>query len=431
MSSRKRYAQVGMGSRSGMYTRAIANDYREHGQMVALCDTNPGRLQRARASHEALAEVATYLAGDFERMVAEQKPDVVVVTTVDSTHDEYIIRAMELGCDVITEKPMTIDAERCRAILDTVDRTGRSLRVTFNYRYAPPRSQVRRMIAEGQIGRILSVDFAWMLDTRHGADYFRRWHGERANSGSLLVHKATHHFDLVNWWLGDRPAEVFCQGSREYYTPAHADELGLGDRGKRCLTCPAAGRCPFYLDLNDSPDMKALYLDNEQHDGYFRDRCVFGERIDIWDTMSASVRYRGGALLNYMLHAYSPHEGYRIAFNGTKGRIEHVACENTYMSGDGTVPGELTKGNVQTTRIREFSAPEAIEVATGEGGHGGGDPKLLDDLFLPEPGEDPLGLRAGETDGAYSILVGVAGCRSIDEGRPVGIDELLGPHAGR
>ena len=67
------------------------------------------------------------------------------------------------------------------------------------------------------------MDFCWMLDTRHGAEYFHRWHRMRGNSGSLLVHKATHHFDLVNWWIDDIPEEVFAHGSLRYYTGATAE----------------------------------------------------------------------------------------------------------------------------------------------------------------------------------------------------------------
>ncbi len=418
-----RYVQVGLGSRSGMYTKAITQTYPDHAELVGLCDRNRGRMELVSGKLEA--PVPMYGPDAFDRMLAETRPDVVVVTSMDVTHSDYILRAMELGCDVITEKPMTTDDARCRSILQTAAATGRSVRVTFNYRYSPPREQMKEMLAAGTIGEVLSVDFAWMLDTRHGADYFRRWHGERANSGSLLVHKATHHFDLVNWWLGDRPEEVFCHGSRKYYTPQHADAMGLSDRSERCLDCPAKDRCRFHLDLAGNAGLKSLYLDHEHEDGYFRDRCVFGDRIDIWDTMSVSVRYRRGALLNYMLHAYSPVEGYRIAFNGTKGRIEHVCCENTYISGDGTIPGELQRGNTTITLIPEFAQPQAIEVRTGKGGHGGGDPKLLDDLFLPTPGADPLGQRASQADGAYSILIGVAAAKSIDAGSAVHIPQLL------
>lgn len=427
MSGKKRYAQVGLGGRSWMYTEAVAKKFTEFCELTAFCDTNQGRMDVSNrrlvaAGHPA---VPTYKADQFDRMIAETRPDVVIVTSMDVTHSDYIVRAMELGCDVMTEKPMTTDEVRCRKILDTAQRTGRNIRVTFNYRYAPPRSQVKDLILKGTIGEILSVDFAWLLNTSHGADYFRRWHRYRENSGSLLVHKATHHFDLVNWWLDDVPEEVFCHGSLKYYTPQTAQRLGLSGHGQRCLDCSVGAQCRFRLDLAGNAHLKEVYLDNEKEDGYFRDRCVFSDKINIWDTMSVSVRYRKGTLLNYLLHAYSPWEGYVIGFNGTKGRIEHRACESTYINGDGNVPGELVKGTVAVNVIPEWSTPQSLEPWTGTGGHGGGDPVLLTDLFDPNPPADPYARRANQRDGAYSILVGVAAYHSIDQNRPIRISDLL------
>src|SRR5207244_1617086 len=113
------------------------------------------------------------------RMVAETKPDAIIVTTMDSAHHLYIRRGMELGCDVITEKPMTIDVEKLDIIYDAIQRTGKSLRVTFNYRYAAAFTRFRQLILEGVVGQPRLIDFAWILDTSHGADYFRRWHREK------------------------------------------------------------------------------------------------------------------------------------------------------------------------------------------------------------------------------------------------------------
>ena len=204
----KRYAVVGVGSRSGMYTRAITESHAEYAEPAALCDANPARMElRLSELPAGYGPVATYPAEDFDRMIAETSPDVVVVTTVDATHSDCIVRAMQLGCDVVTEKPMATDERRCERILRTQRQTHRRVRVTFNYRHAPPRSQVKGVLDAGAVGRVAGVDFRWALDTRHGADYFRRWHRYRANGGSLLVHKATHHFGLVNRWLGVRPVD--------------------------------------------------------------------------------------------------------------------------------------------------------------------------------------------------------------------------------
>jgi predicted dehydrogenase len=411
-----------------MYIDALINQFSSECALVALCDRNVGRakLRQKWVKDETGNDVPVYTDEQFDRMLSEQRPDRVVVTTgPDRTHAEYIIRSMRAGCDVVTEKPMTTSADLAREILGARAETGRELQVTFNYRYSPPRSQVRRMIKDGDIGAVLSVDFSWHLDTRHGADYFRRWHRRRENSGSLLVHKATHHFDLVNWWIDDVPEEVFAHGTLRYYTPESARELGLAEHAERCANCPVSSKCPFFLDLAGNERLKELYLDQEQFDGYYRDRCVFSDEIDIWDTMSVSVKYRGGALLNYMLHAYSPVEGYRIAFNGDKGRIEHFASENTYINGDGSTPGELERGKVGITYIPEFERPRVIEPETGSGGHGGGDPVLLRDVFTPGGDTDPLRRRANQVDGTYSILIGVAAAMSIDRGAPVKIADLI------
>ncbi len=426
-SRKKRYAIVGLGGRSGMFRDAVLKTYAQYSEMIGYCDLNLGRLKlaQAKAREAAGVEVPIFEAKDFDRMVRETKPDVMIVTTKDATHSQYIIRAMELGCDVMTEKPMTTDERKCRAILDAQRKTGRNCRVTFNYRYSPPRTQVKEMLMNGVIGEVLSVDFHWLLDTMHGADYFRRWHSRKENSGGLMVHKATHHFDLVNWWLSAVPVTVQANGKREFYTPQMAKRLGLQGYHERCHTCPEKSKCTFFLNLAGNKSLKELYLDNEQYDGYFRDRCVFRPDIDIEDTMNVVVRYNTGVTLSYSLNAFNAWEGYVIAFNGTKGRLEHKMEENVYVSGDGSVPGAIKK---EGTYIRVYplrAAAYEVPVWTGEGGHGGGDKVMLDDLFLPEKKTDKYLRAADQRGGAYSILTGIAANHSIVSGKTVKVADLV------
>ena len=426
MVTKKRYAQVGVGGRARLYMEALVERFADRCELVGCCDNNEGRLRLwAEWARARGIEVPVYKSDAFDRMIAETQPDIVIVTSKDSTHDQYICRAMELGCDVITEKPMTTDEHKCQRIVDTQKKTGRTCRVTFNYRYSPPRTQVKDLLMSGVIGNVVAVDFHWLLDTRHGADYFRRWHRNKCNSGGLLVHKATHHFDLVNWWLSTIPEQVYAIGTRNFYRPETAERYGLVNRAERCLDCPAAERCPFHLNLREYPALKMLYLDNEVHDGYFRDRCVFGADIDIEDTMHLTVNYRGGAMMSYSLHSFMPWEGYVVTFNGTRGRIEHIAQESVYISGDGSVPGEMVP---QGTRIRiypHFQPAYEVEVWRAEGGHGGADPIMVNDLFETHPPEDKYQRAADHRAGAWSILTGVAANRSIENGRAVRLDELV------
>jgi predicted dehydrogenase len=419
---RKRYVIVGVGSRHTMYQDAIEQDYPQHAELVGLCDLNPGRLELARArsvAHGATPPPA-YAAADFERMLAGTKPDYVIVTTVDAAHVDYIVRALELGYDAISEKPMTTTAPSVQRILDAKKRMGRQLRVTFNYRYSPPRTQVKDLLMAGEIGDVLSVDFHWMLNTHHGADYFRRWHGQKKNSGGLMVHKASHHFDLVNWWLGAMPVSVFATGQREFYTPAMARRLGLSGPHERCHTCPEAARCGFYLDLAAHPTYKPLYLDQEKHDGYFRDQCVFAPRLDIEDTMNVLVTYDTGATLAYSLNAFNAWEGFNIVFNGTKGRLEHTIVEQVYGASPGT-PGD----SVITKVIPIRGAARTLEPWTGAGQHAGGDKVMLDEIFLPNPPADKYQRASDERAGAASCLVGIAANRCFDTGLPVKLADLV------
>ncbi|PLT44434.1 Gfo/Idh/MocA family oxidoreductase [Paenibacillus sp. FSL W8-1187] len=424
---RKTYAQVGTGGRAEFYYGAIASTFQETSELVAFCDINETRMDYANrmlVEKYGSRAVPTYRSDRFEEMIAAEKPDCVIVTSVDRTHHTYIIRALELGCDVITEKPMTVDAEKCQQILDAAERTGRSVRVTFNYRYAPHHTKARELIESGAIGDVTSVHFEWLLNTQHGADYFRRWHRDKRNSGGLLVHKSTHHFDLVNFWIGSEPETVFAMGDLRFYGRENAEARGVTAFYDRATGSELAQDDHFALHLDRNEHLKAMYLDAEKEDGYRRDQSVFGDGISIEDTMSVLVRYKNKALLTYSLNAYMPWEGYRISFSGTKGRIEMSVVEQSYVNSGGDKALEGAAKGVSLLVLPMFGEPWQAEIERKEGGHGGGDPELLRDLF-GEPLPDRFRRAADHIDGARSILTGIAANRSIATGLPVRTDSLV------
>ncbi len=410
-----------------MYYTGLATAYADTSELVGLCDANQTRMDYVNRTLGEMYEtgpIPTYDMGRFDQMIAEQKPDVVIVTSIDRTHHVYITRAMRLGCDVICEKPMTIDEHKCQQILDAIKETGRSLRVTFNYRYAPHNTKVRELIMEGTIGNVLSVHFEWLLDTRHGADYFRRWHRDKRNSGGLLVHKATHHFDLVNFWLDSHPKIVFAMGDLMFYGRENAEKRGVTKFYSRAYGSEHAKDDPFALHMEDSPRLKAIYLDAEHEDGYYRDQSVFGDGISIEDTMGVMVRYKSNAIMTYSLNAYLPWEGYRVAFNGNKGRIQILVSERSYVSAGGDATAEGTTRTKRITVFPMWGDPYDVEIPEGIGGHGGGDRVMLDDIF-GEPKPDRFNRAASHVDGAMSILTGIAGNISIRTGLPVKVDDLV------
>jgi len=402
---KNRVAIVGTGGRSlGMWSKDVAQTYPDRVEFVGLCDINPGRVEYFKKATGFSCPTFT----DFEKMMKEIKPDTLIVTTVDATHHEFIIRGMELGANIITEKPMTTDEQKCEAIIQAEKRTGKKVTVTFNYRYSPHRAKLYELLRSGEIGALTSVDFHWYLDTRHGADYFRRWHRLREKSGSLWVHKASHHFDLLNWWIESDPTEVYASGSLQFYGKNNSF------RSTNCRPCPHKNSCNFYFDITKNQQYMDLYVANEKHDGYLRDGCVFKEDINIFDKMAATIKYANGVQVSYSLTTYSPYEGYRIAFNGTKGRIDAWIEESNPVE-------ERPYDEIVVTK--NFGTREFIRVPHGTSGHGGGD-RLLKDKIFAGVTEDPLHQAADIRDGAFAILIGVAARKSCDTGNPVKISDL-------
>lgn len=441
----RRLAFVGVGHRATRFIDEFATRHRDRAAIAGFCDTSRVRLaahNRWLQEKHGLPPVPEATPDGFESLLRATQADTVVVATIDARHHEFIARALDAGCDVITEKPITIDAERCRSVLAAAARhPERRITVAFNYRWAPTNTRVKELLAAGTIGEVKGVALEWSLDLQHGADYFRRWHSEKACSGGLLVHKATHHFDLVNWWTDAIPASVYAAGGLAFYGRANAVARGQGDLAAypRYTGEPAARHDPFRLDLEANPGFRALYRAAEAETGYLRDRNVFREGIDIEDHATVVVRYRTGLLLTYTLNAFGPREGMRVVFHGDRGRLEyyqfgrshaprrendegHVSASHAHPAAESEAPPCST----EQTFIRvypHFAAAYSVPALAGPGGHWGGDPIMISHLL--NGAADPLGRIAGHEQGIASALVGITANLSLAQGRSVDLAGCL------
>jgi predicted dehydrogenase len=406
MATKRRLAMVGTGHRgTGMWGTSVLRDYGDLVEFVGLCDINPGRAETAKQ----MLGVSCPTFTDFEEMLRTTKPETVIVTTVDGTHHTFIARALEMGCDVITEKPMTTDETKLKVILDAARKSKSKLIMAHNYRYPPTAAKIKELLMQERVGRITSVDFHWYLDVYHGADYFRRWHRLRESSGTLLNHKSSHHFDLLNWWIDSDPEEVHAFGALEFYGKNHTF------RHTHCRPCPFKEKCQFYFDLTKDKRLMRLYADNEKYDGYTRDGCVWKEDIDIFDKMAVQIRYANKVQVSYSLTTYSPYEGFRIAFNGTRGRMDFWMHERQ--------PWPMEKYD-ELHITDNFGKPEFVKLPRIETDHYGGDPLMKDKIFRNPAAPDTFQQAANVRDGAMSVLIGVAARKSIDSGKSVRIAEL-------
>lgn len=427
-----RLAVVGVGHRAGSFLEGAATTFRDQVTLVAMCDANPQRLdhytQKLRTDWDYPKLPAVYDADNLDTMIREEKPDLVLVCTPDYLHAPLVCRVLEAGADVIVEKPLAIDADGCNAIMETAAKSGRSVRVAFNCRYLPAAELIKQQLLDGVIGEIISSAMDYTIGVEHGATYFGRWHAQKDRSGGLLIHKSSHHFDMMNWWLDGVPQMVYAAGRRGFFGADNQHKHGIESEAAHYLD-EDAGNDPFARVFMKSPTYRDLYLKASEHDGYRGDRSVWRENdMDIEDAMAVTVQYRTGQLFTYTLNAFGPISGFTASFNGTKGRLEYRTRGDAHLRTNDDDPKNppLEICTVYPLDALSYDVP----IPTIEGSHGGSDPRMMGDLFARTTQPDQLARRAGAQQGAASSLMGVAANQSIATNRPITMDELTAQFKG-
>lgn len=427
-SKMKKYAICGVSNRAiGMFIRPIIQKFSHENEVVALLDVDKRRFEVGIQAIPEIEHIPQYVPDQFDQMMKETNPDFVIVASRDDTHVDYILQALSHNVNVIVEKPMATTAKDCNRILDAEAKSKGKVIVTFNYRYSPIHRKIKEMILEDKVGRITSVDLNWYIDTYHGSSYFQRWNRNRDFSGGLSIHKSSHHFDLVNWWTNQVPVEAFAYGGLNYYGedgPLNPEKVD----GRHCSTCSVTLDCAYYSRWNSRTKTEQVKDDHlgtvkeeskkGNYTNYRPDQCMFDSDISIEDTYTTTIRYNKGALLSYSVNFSLPYEGYRLAINGTKGRIETMEYH-----APNRVPFPTPQQTIDYFPL--FGGKENIHVVQNDGGHGGGDPILLEDIFLGVDPNRPYSILSGSEDGAYAVATGEAVWRSVKEHRPVQIQELL------
>ena len=389
-----RVAVAGIGGRGSWAARRLADD--PGYDLVGLCDATEAKLAWWQEK-EGLGRVPCF--GSISACLAGAELDAVVVTTHDAAHADVAVPALEAGKFVFVEKPLETTAARCRAIVDADQKAGGRTFVGMNLRFAPLYVAARRLVGEGAVGRVLTIQADEFYDG--GRTYFRRWNRLRALGGGLWVSKACHDFDLLYWLAGTRPRSVYAVAELSYYRPR--DDAPL-----HCDDCPRRDDCPdgFYaIKKRRNIEGKLLSEVAAEGGGPRPDLCLYNSDKDTFDHGIATVEFDGGILATYTCNVVTGFSDRRLRVSGTRGTL------------DGTLGGESI-----LLRRRDPSAAETIPLDVAAGGHGGGDRRLFDDfrdfvLRRREPKVRP-------DEAAVAVLMGLAARRSADERRRVDLAEL-------
>ena len=409
-----------------MYICPMIKNFSHCAELVAILDIDPIRFEVCKDIAPETAGVPGYLPQEFDKMIAETKPDAIIVTSMDCTHVDYIVGALKHDIDVISEKPMTTNTADALRVMEAERKSKAKVICTFNYRYNPIHTKLKELVLAGKVGRVTHVDLNWYIDIEHGSSYFHRWNRMRENSGSLSIHKSSHHFDLVNWWVDGIPEQVHAFGALNHYGPDGEFNPSKKD-GRDCTNCSELMKCPYearWATRNSSifvadDHINAFDGEERKYSEYSPHMCMFDSKINIYDTFVANVKYRNGVLLNYSANFSTPYEGYRLAINGTRGRLETMEFIG---AGASQLPA-FHEGSQYIDYFPIFEGRERIHVAAGVGGHVGGDPLILEDIFLGENPDRKYDILAKSVDGLRAIAIGDAVYNSIKDG---GIKDLTG-----
>ena len=370
------FAILGMGNRGTAYAANILK-YPEQAQIVAMADNRRIRLDAANKYVHLTEE---FLFDGADSILSRPKlADIMVIATQDSQHKDHAIRAMELGYDLLLEKPISNQLEEIVRIADVAKKLGRTVFVCHVLRYTPFYKQIKKLLDDGVVGRIRTVEAAEHVGYYHYAHSYVRgnWH-KQADSSPMILAKCSHDMDILLWLIGKDCKKVNSFGSLDYFTRENAPE-GSAERCKDCqLDCPFHAQ-RFYLSripgwpaniLNPEPTEENILQALDQTD---YGKCVFRMDNDVVDHQTCNMLFGDGVTATFQMTGFNNKQTRHIRIMGTEGEIWGcMADKKVYWQRYGKAVNEI----------------DLTTLATNFSGHGGGDQGLIHDVIRYMRGEE-------------------------------------------
>ncbi|MHB9108815.1 MAG: Gfo/Idh/MocA family protein [Armatimonadota bacterium] len=390
---------VGCGYRSTWFSRAL-NDHPAY-DLVALVDVLP-EVARVLANDIDRSDLPVY--AEVEEALDAVDVDAVVVATSDSEHTGPVLAALARGKYVYVEKPLALTLDDCKAMIEADEAAGHRTMVGFNLRFAPLYRHMHRLINEGAVGKVLTIQ----ADEFYygGRTYFRRWNRLRSFGGGLWITKASHDFDQLYWLAGSLPTRVSACARLTHYVPK--PEAGI-----RCSECAIEAKCPDSdLRMECAPLFREMQRVREAAGWPPADLCVFNAEKDTFDHGIAQVEFENDTLATYAVNVVSSFTDRRIRVAGEEGILE----------------GRLSKENCfywKRHEVDSFKEYEEIPLAdpkTIGDMHGGGDQRILASFADFVHGNAASAVAPAEA--AVAIALGLAATHSSDTGAAIELANL-------
>ena len=374
---------IGYGSRGQTYSN-YALEYPKAMKIIGVADINPDRIKLADKSHHIASEMQFK---DWTEVFNQPKmADAVIIATPDNMHYEPCMKALEMGYDVLLEKPIAQTGKECRNILNQAKKYNRIVGVCHVLRYAPYFKALKQTLDNGEIGKIVSVQHMECIRFHHMAHSYVRgnWKSSKETT-PIIIAKSCHDLDIIRWLVNKPCKSVSATGGLTLFKKENAPHGAT----ERCLDCPVESTCPYsakkiyfknrqYLYVFDIPnkDRKESKYDNlilEKLKTTDYGRCVYKCANDQCDHFVASMEFEDNITCAFSMEA----------FTATGGRLTRIMGTHGWIEGD---MKKFTVTDFLTNKKRVWN--EDISSLPGYEGHAGGDFGIVKDFVLAVSKQD-------------------------------------------
>lgn len=410
---KKKYtvAIIGFGGRGQVYG-LLMNERKDEFAVTAVCDIDRTQLQNVEKLL-GLTDVALY--DDEQEFFKAKRADVLVIATYDRDHVRQCVKALELGYDILLEKPISDSREEIEQLIETQKRTGGKIVVCHVLRYAAGFVKCGELLKSGVIGKLYAVDASERVEYWHMVQSFVRGQWNRLEvAHPIIMQKTCHDFDIIQSYVGGKCVKVSSFGELGFFKPENAPE----GASERCSDCKHVDDCPFstkklYLEkwraagcppsdwpyskvVSDYPITEEKLVRALSENDY--GRCVFKCDNDVCDRQFVQMQFDNGVIASLKL-AFAGGGGRRISLYGEHGEIVFDERPNTI---------EIRRFGEET----EVLNVNALNV--GGYGHGGGDAGLISRFYSILSGEEPN--RTSLAESLESHLIAIAADESRKDG---------------
>lgn len=423
----KRYTAIliGAGLRGTSYTNKMLQ-LKDKFKVIGVADPIDVRRNYIKEAHDISDEMCF---SSWQEILSKPKlADIAVIATMDDMHYEPAMKAIELGYDILLEKPVAPTAQECADLALAAEKKGAKVLVCHVLRYTPFFKKIKQLLMDGTIGDVMSVLHVEAVGNVHQSHSYVRgnWHSEKETTPMLLA-KCCHDLDIIQW-LVDEPCEkIQSFGKLTYFTPENAPK----NAPERCIDggCSVEDTCPYncrkiYYESKDNSWFRPACTRGIAKNKIPTDEevmtalkttdyglCVFHAHNDVVDHQTVNMQFKSGATATLSMNAFN--EGGRyIRIFGTKGELfAYMDDENIDV---------YTFEDKKHTKIPKMHVDETLL-----GGHGGGDTGLISELY-DYLNDNYAGYCAADIDiSVKNHLIGFAAEKSRREDTVENIDEFF------